>query len=182
MAIKNFQVNVTANGGLGINTLKMFVDYDDTKPFADFLRDVTRTACVRGYTAILHYNNYLSYAVAAYHGGSESLAKAIMDKVTEWDETNRCLDALKEVGTADESEREYYVAKHKENGVDLEQTSIGTWVANGCANNGYYKGRRMELYYWFDGMKTALYHLGLDPEERGTTRRICENLGMYRVQ
>lgn len=188
MATKKFQANVTASGGLGISTLRMFVDYDDTKPFADFLKDVMTSTLMCGYTAILHYNNYLSYAVAAYHGGSEALAKAIMSKVIEYDKTERCLDGLRSVNRAekegDKERIDYRVRDYKDNyNVTLEYNEYKKeWQANGCVGYDYYSRNSRELYLWFDGMKTALYHLGFDPEEKETTHRICENLGMYRVQ
>lgn len=137
-----------------------------------------------GYTSILHYNKYLSYAVAAYYGGSEPLAKAIMKQVIEYDHCSRCLDALYDVEKAENDDnREFYVRYNKERYlVTLEQSKLGKWFADGCADKEYYEKEKLSLYQWFDGMRTALEILGFDPEEKETTHKICENLGLYRVE
>ena len=161
--------------------LKVYSYTGDPETFMQAVRDRT---FLSGYTAVLHYDDELNYAAVCVK--NKRLFETILSQYADlqwYEKRHKYLEkVVKAEKEQDQDWVDFYIreAKNRDN-IELRYAErLNCWLADNWAKDRLWQ-ERCGIKTWMDGVKTVLEGLGYDPEDNESKRRICENLGLYRV-
>lgn len=136
-----------------------------------------------GYTSISKYKGVMKFAIAVRD--NRGMFEAILDKIHRLDLMQADLDALSRVSgieaTHDAEKLDACVREYAEKGIELEKNGDGKWfIRPYLGGEGDYTTPMANIRTWLSAVGDALELLGYDPDNKAGTRRMCENIGMYR--
>ena len=179
---RTIEVQVTASNGWNIATLHHKIEYTgDPETFIQAIRDRT---FICGYTAVLHYDDELNYARICVE--NKPLFEAILSQYADLQWYKKRYDELRYIVKGAENHDQDWVERHIRYALQDESIEIrynersNCWMADNWSEDRLWQEMH-HIKTWMDGVKTVLEGLGCDPEDNEKKRRICENMGLYRV-
>ena len=160
-------VHVTVSGTwFGIQSLQITVDfgYHEKVDISELQKTIMQECAMRGYTAVLGYKKIDDEADAAM-----IFNRALADKPLLAREVVRHLD---------------HIASCVNEIADMERRieEGDPWaVEHGKDRIAFLKSAKREHQQFIWNAHKALELIGVDVDDRDTTRRICTNLGLYRT-
>lgn len=166
-----FSVKALCSGGLGMNTIMMYVDYDSEQPIDKFFDDCRSAMFRTGYTSILHWKSIddCEYAKIIFNMEScEPFVRKVLELLEkrQWSTTR--------LGWIEQAK----------NGKEIEgvfRNGMGEWRVNGGWDEDSLKRNIRSVESTLGSYKECLSLLGVDVDDRESMKRILTNLGFYRV-
>ena len=166
-----FSVKALCSGGLGMNTIMMYVDYDSEQPTDKFFEDCRNAMFRAGYTSILHWKSIddCEYAKIIFDmEACEPFARKVLELLAKRQWFIKRIDWIEQ-------------AKDGKKIEDVWCNGKGEWMAKGGWSEDGLKREKRSIESTISSYKECLSLLGVDVDDRESMKNILINLGFYRV-